>query len=122
MAKTRNHRSTKSQKSSRTVETVDTRSPIAPSSMREPILEVAASPAREPLGVLAAQAPIAEATVDSTPDAPAPPVVEATPTLAPSHEQIARRAYELFLRRGHARANPLADWLEAERELGARAA
>jgi hypothetical protein len=39
------------------------------------------------------------------------------------HEQIARRAYELFLARGGAGGDPLQDWFCAERELhGSRAA
>jgi hypothetical protein len=33
------------------------------------------------------------------------------------HQQIARRAYELFLARGGAVGDPLHDWLCAEREL-----
>jgi len=35
----------------------------------------------------------------------------------PSHEQIARRAYELFLSRGAQDGLALHDWLQAEREL-----
>ena len=34
-----------------------------------------------------------------------------------SHEQIAMRAYELFLRRGAQDGDDLQDWLAAEREL-----
>ncbi|MCP3138481.1 DUF2934 domain-containing protein [Pyxidicoccus xibeiensis] len=34
-----------------------------------------------------------------------------------SHEQIARRAYEIFLARGSAHGNPEHDWFQAEREL-----
>jgi len=37
--------------------------------------------------------------------------------LAPTHEQIALRAYEIFQKRNSMEGNPLADWLEAEREL-----
>jgi hypothetical protein len=33
------------------------------------------------------------------------------------HEQIARRAYELFLARGGTGGDPFHDWLHAEREL-----
>lgn len=45
-----------------------------------------------------------------------------TPTTAParngpSHEQIARRAYEIFLARGSKQGNPEQDWFQAEREL-----
>ena len=35
----------------------------------------------------------------------------------PGHDDIARRAYELYLRRGATDGLALADWLEAEREL-----
>lgn len=35
----------------------------------------------------------------------------------PSHEQIARRAYEIFLARGGQGGNPEQDWHQAEREL-----
>jgi len=38
----------------------------------------------------------------------------------PCHEDIARRAYELYLRRGATHGLALADWLEAERELTRR--
>jgi hypothetical protein len=36
---------------------------------------------------------------------------------SPTHEQIARRAYEIFLARGSTPGNPEHDWLQAEREL-----
>jgi Protein of unknown function (DUF2934) len=36
---------------------------------------------------------------------------------APSHEAIARRAYERFLQRGRTDGLALQDWLEAEQEL-----
>ena len=35
----------------------------------------------------------------------------------PSQEQIARRAYEIYLSRGGAHGNHVDDWLQAEREL-----
>jgi hypothetical protein len=35
----------------------------------------------------------------------------------PSHEDIALRAYQIFLERGGAPGNPLDDWTRAEREL-----
>jgi Protein of unknown function (DUF2934) len=34
-----------------------------------------------------------------------------------SHEDVARKAYELFLARGAAHGLALEDWLEAERQL-----
>lgn len=45
----------------------------------------------------------------------APAVVVATSS--PSHEQIARRAYELYLQRGATHGCDLQDWIAAEREL-----
>ena len=39
-----------------------------------------------------------------------------------SHEEVARRAYEIFLNRGGGHGRDFDDWLEAEREVGARAA
>ena len=56
---------------------------------------------------------------------PAAPViapVSVLPTPAPTHEQIARRAYELYLQRGAAHGCDLQDWIAAERELTPRAA
>ena len=35
----------------------------------------------------------------------------------PTHEQIALRAYHIFLERGSTPGNPMEDWLRAEREL-----
>jgi hypothetical protein len=39
----------------------------------------------------------------------------------PSQDEIARRAYELFLQRGSVRGQEFDDWLQAEAELSARA-
>jgi uncharacterized membrane protein len=39
---------------------------------------------------------------------------------APPHEQIARRAYELYIERGQAPGNEREDWLQAEKELSER--
>lgn len=39
------------------------------------------------------------------------------PRGGPTHEQIARRAYEIFLARGGQHGNPEQDWHQAEREL-----
>ena len=38
-------------------------------------------------------------------------------TPAPTHDDIAMRAYELFLRRGAQHGQDFEDWLAAEREL-----
>ena len=36
---------------------------------------------------------------------------------APTHEEIARRAYQLFEERGHEPGHEWDDWFQAEREL-----
>ncbi|HXS69511.1 MAG TPA: DUF2934 domain-containing protein [Candidatus Polarisedimenticolia bacterium] len=41
------------------------------------------------------------------------------PNSTPTHEQIARRAYEIFTERGQPEGQDLAHWLEAERQLRA---
>lgn len=56
---------------------------------------------------------------------PAAPVSARAPVMelsAPTHEQIARRAYELYLQRGATHGCDLQDWITAERELSTRAA
>lgn len=37
----------------------------------------------------------------------------------PTREEIAARAYDLYLRRGQTPGDPVEDWLQAERELRA---
>lgn len=44
----------------------------------------------------------------------------AAETRMPSHDEIARRAFELYLARGREHGRAKEDWLEAERELRAR--
>jgi Protein of unknown function (DUF2934) len=41
----------------------------------------------------------------------------ATASTGPTHEQIARRAYELYLARGATDGQAEQDWVQAEREL-----
>ncbi|WP_224372808.1 DUF2934 domain-containing protein [Hyalangium versicolor] len=50
---------------------------------------------------------------NTTPSTAAP----APARTGPAHEQIARRAYEIFLARGGQPGNPEHDWHQAEREL-----
>ncbi len=45
----------------------------------------------------------------------APPV---SPKCRPASEEIAARAYEIYLLRGSSHGNDIEDWLTAERELG----
>ena len=39
----------------------------------------------------------------------------------PTHEQVAQRAYEIYLERGATPGDPMQDWLRAEMELAAPA-
>jgi hypothetical protein len=128
MAKTRNTRSTKSKKSSPSVETLVSASVPSSSS---------ALPASAPLSSSSSSssAPTHSSAVDvhtaaSTETLAAPVLEAAVPAPSPEpravaradRDLIARRAYELFLRRGAVHSDPMRDWLEAERELGCRAA
>jgi hypothetical protein len=54
-----------------------------------------------------------EKETGKVPSTPSPAPVRNGPT----HEQIARRAYEIFLARGGQSGNPEQDWHQAEREL-----
>jgi hypothetical protein len=49
-----------------------------------------------------------------------PPASEERLIVGPTHEQIARRAFELFLARGGEHGHHEEDWARAERELSAR--
>ena len=75
------------------------------------------------------RSPRARRTTTPPPAAPRPRrrsaktvlAAEAAPATveAPSHDQIARRAYEISQSRPAGTGDPLADWLQAERELTA---
>ena len=43
-----------------------------------------------------------------------------TTTAQPSHEQIARRAYEYYVQRGYSHGNHVEDWYRAINELTAK--
>jgi hypothetical protein len=47
------------------------------------------------------------------------PLARTTARRAPTHDEIARRAYELFLQRGGQHGSHEQDWLRAESELRA---
>ena len=40
-------------------------------------------------------------------------------TVNPTYQQIAERAYQIYLKRGFGPGNAVTDWLEAERQLKA---
>ena len=46
-----------------------------------------------------------------------PQADETSKRQAPSHEEIRRRAYEIYLERGGGPGDELDDWMRAEREL-----
>lgn len=52
--------------------------------------------------------PIADSSPESSVEA-----LQSTPT----QEQIAARAYQIYLERGETQGDPMSDWLQAEREL-----
>jgi hypothetical protein len=59
--------------------------------------------------------PVAEAA-----EIPEPEQTAADIELGPASEEIAKRAYEIYLRRGSRNGYDFDDWLEAERELRGR--
>jgi len=55
-----------------------------------------------------------------TKEAPAPKMKEAAAVKSrPSQDDIAARAYQIYLERGTTPGDPMQDWLRAERELAA---
>ena len=61
-------------------------------------------------------APAVEAkAADPVPNQPASD--ETRPNRGPSHEEISRRAHELWVKRGGMGGNAQEDWLRAEQEL-----
>ena len=60
--------------------------------------------------------------MSKTKEAPAPKSKKvATQKSKPTQDQIAARAYEIYLERGATPGDPMQDWLRAERELAAPA-
>jgi DUF2934 family protein len=58
--------------------------------------------------------------MSKTKEAPAPKSKKAaTAKFKPTQDQIAARAYEIYLDRGCTPGDPMQDWLRAERELAA---
>ena len=58
--------------------------------------------------------------MSKTKEAPAPKSKKvATQKSKPTQDQIAARAYEIYLERGSTPGDPMQDWLRAERELAA---
>jgi hypothetical protein len=56
-------------------------------------------------------------SVEVQPNPIQPHVGNTSANHAPSHEEIRRRAYEIYLEHGSHAGNELDDWLQAEREL-----
>jgi len=59
--------------------------------------------------------------MSKTKEAPALKTKKAATKLKPTQDQVAARAYEIYLERGAAPGDPMQDWLQAERELAAPA-
>ena len=57
------------------------------------------------------------AAIDSSQAKITQPRKEAFVNYRPTHDQIERRAYQIYLERGARPGNELDDWLRAEREL-----
>ena len=56
--------------------------------------------------------------MSKTKEAPAPKSKKAVAQKSkPTQDQIATRAYEIYLERGATPGDPMQDWLQAEREL-----
>ncbi|HET6932901.1 MAG TPA: DUF2934 domain-containing protein [Candidatus Acidoferrum sp.] len=55
--------------------------------------------------------------MSKTKEAPAPRTKKAAAKSKPTQDQIAARAYEIYLERGSTPGDPMQDWLQAEREL-----
>jgi hypothetical protein len=63
--------------------------------------------------------PSPKRTTEKNPIARPRPAVNGLQTIdpQPTHEEIAARAYELFLARGRRHGHDREDWMQAEREL-----
>ena len=95
---------------------------------------VTATPAPPPVAAVTEASPIsAEGAIEAPATVATPSPGSLTQTAAPafttvaevaavelSHDQIAERAYHLYLERGRQPGDPFADWLTAERELRTR--
>ena len=81
----------------------------------------ASTAAAKPKAVVQPVKPTA-AAVKSKPTAktPAKPVAKVPISAAPSTEQISKRAYEIWLRKGRPLGQDTQNWLEAEAELKTR--
>ena len=55
--------------------------------------------------------------MSKTKEAPALKSKKATVKLKPTQDQIAARAYKIYLERGATPGDPMQDWLQAERDL-----
>ena len=57
--------------------------------------------------------------MSKTKEAPALKTKKSAAKLKPTQDQVAARAYEIYLERGATPGDPMQDWLQAERELTA---
>ncbi len=59
--------------------------------------------------------------MSKTKETPTPKIKKAATKSKPTQDQVAARAYEIYLERGATPGDPMQDWLQAERELAAPA-
>lgn len=59
----------------------------------------------------------ARGRLDLDPTTPEANETSESTSIRPTEEEIAVRAYHIYLERGEAEGNPSDDWLQAEREL-----
>jgi hypothetical protein len=80
-------------------------------------VSIPSTPAKAPAPVATmAPAPVAERSELKGSGTPKAPTASAKTI---THDDIARRAYEIYAYRGYAPGDPVADWHEAERQLRA---
>jgi Protein of unknown function (DUF2934) len=97
--------------------------PVAAATQPEPATEVTpitAEGALETPATIATSAPATREEDQPRPAAPSFTTVAEVAAVQLSHDQIAERAYHLYLERDRQPGDPFADWLTAERELRAR--
>lgn len=79
------------------------------SSARKPAAKATTPASAAPVAAKPAMAP--------TTSSAAPRVMQQAPRIEPTHDQISRRAYEVWIRKGCPTGQDIENWQQAEREL-----